>query len=83
MCEQFLGFEQHITGGRGREGEVDHSVDVHTLHLKDHTIDGHTEDFGFAELVKVVLKHSGRIEPITMSRTSSSSTTRSLCGRSL
>ena len=78
MREQLLGFEQHITWRRGRKGEVNHSIDVHAFHLKNHTVDGHPEDFWFAELVKVVLEHSGGVEPVTMSGTSSSGTTCSL-----
>ena len=79
MREQFLGFEQHIAWGRGRKWEVDHSVNVHAFHLKDHTVDRHTKDFRLAKLVKVVLEHCRGVEPITMPRTSSSGTTRSLC----
>lgn len=82
MREKSLGFKEHIAGRRGREGEVDYSVEVQALHLKDHAVDRHTKDFGFAELVKVVLKHSRGVEPITVPGASSSGTTCSLRGRS-
>lgn len=81
MREQFFGFEQHIARGRGGEREIDHSVDVHTLHLKNHAVDRHAKDFGFGELVKIVLEHRRGVEPIAMPGASSSGTTRSLCGR--
>ena len=82
MRKQLLRFEEHVTGRRGREGEVDHSIDVHGLHLKNNAIDRHAKDFGFAELVEVVFKHGGGVEAITMSRTSSSGTTCTLRGGS-
>lgn len=82
MREQFFGFEQHIARGWGGEREVDHSVDMHTLHLKNHAVYRHTKNFWFAEFVKVVLEHCRGVEPITMPRASSSGTTCSLCGRS-
>ena len=82
MREEFLGFEQHVTWGRGGEREVDHGVNVHALHLKNHAVDRHAKDFGIAELVKVVLEHCGGVESIAMSRGGSPSTACSLCGRS-
>jgi len=82
MGEKFLRLEQHLARGRGREGEVDHGVDVHAFHLKNYAIDRHTEDFGFAELVKVVLEHGRGIESVAMAGASSPSTARSLGCRS-
>lgn len=78
MGEKFLGFEQHIAGRRGGEREVNHGVDVHTLHLKNYGVDRHAKNFRFAEIVKVVLEHCRGVEPIAMSRASSSSATCSL-----
>ena len=82
MREEFLRFEQLVARGRGGKREVNHSVNVHALHLKNHAINRHAKDFGIAELVKVVLEHCGGVESIAMPRGGSSSTARPLCGRS-
>ena len=80
--EDLLGFGEGGSIRWGREGEVDDRVDVHALHLKDDSLDGHSKDLGLSELLEVVLEDRRGVESVAVSGSCSSSSTSSLGGRS-
>lgn len=65
------------------EWEVDDGVDVHALHLEDDPLYRHPQDLRLGVLLKVVLENGRRVEPVAVTGTGSTCTTRSLRGGSL